>query len=157
VIPAAQQVQELTRKRVRVVPSRSVPQGIAALLALDFSADIEQNAASMAVALSQVQTIEVTKAVRAGQYEGGRIAEGDVLGLLNDRVVEVGRSFDQVVERVMTRIKPESVQTITVYSGSEAGEEKNQLVDRLRARFPSAGVELQAGGQPLYPYIVAVE
>src|SRR5437870_4742606 len=92
VVMTAQQVAELSRKRVRVVPSRSLPQGIAALFAFDFSADLEANASAMSHALSQVQTIEVTRAVRASEVDGLKIADNDVIGLLNDQIVETGQS-----------------------------------------------------------------
>src|SRR3989441_5882086 len=92
VIMTAQQVAELSKKRVRVVPSRSLPQGIAALFSFDFSANLEANANAMSHALSQVQTIEVTRAVRASEVNGLKIAENDVIGLLNVSIVVAGES-----------------------------------------------------------------
>jgi uncharacterized protein len=158
VIMAAQQVTELSRKRVRVVPSRSLPQGIAALFAFDFSADLEANANTMSHALSKVQTIEVTRAVRATAVDGLKIGEGDVIGLLNDRVVAAGGSAADVVDAVLARLNPETVQTVTIYAGAEAPDtEQESLVGSVGQRFPSASVELLAGDQALYPYIVAIE
>ena len=154
----AQQVAELSRKRVRVVPSRSMPQGIAALFAFDFSADLEANANAMSHALSQVQTIEVTRAVRASEVDGLKIAENDVIGLLNDRIVEAGKMPGNVVQAVLKRIDTAKVSTITVYAGTDADEgEREALVNAIALQFPKASVELQAGEQALYPYIVAVE
>ena len=158
VIMTAQQVAELSRKRVRVVPSRNLPQGIAALFAFDFSADLEGNANAMSHALGQVQTIEVTRAVRASEVDGLSIAENDVIGVLNDRVVAAGASATAVVEAVLARLKPDQVQTITIYSGADAPQdEREALVNSVARRFPKASVELQAGDQALYPYILAVE
>lgn len=158
VIMAAQQVTELSRKRVRVVPSRSVPQGIAALFAFDFSADLEANANTMSHALSQVQTIEVTRAVRATDVDGLKIGEGDVIGLLNDRVVAAGGSAADVVDAVLARLNSESVHSVTIYAGSEAPDtEQESIVGSVGRRFPNASVELLAGDQALYPYVVAVE
>ena len=97
------ELAELSRKRVRVIPSRSLPQGIAALFAFDFSADLEANASAMSHALSQVQTIEVTHAVRASEVDGLKIAENDVIGLLDDRIVESGPSPEKVVQAVLKR------------------------------------------------------
>jgi len=154
----AQQVAELSRKRVRVVPSRSLPQGIAALFAFDFSADLEANASAMSHALSQVQTIEVTRAVRATEVNGLKIAENDVIGLLNDRIVVAGESPDKVVKDVLTRIDTAKVETVTIYAGVDAPEaEREALVTSVAKQFPKASVELQSGEQALYPYIVAVE
>jgi dihydroxyacetone kinase-like predicted kinase len=158
VVMTAQQVAELSRKRVRVVPSRSLPQGIAALFAFDFSADLEANASAMSHALSQVQTIEVTRAVRASEVNGLKIAENDVIGLLNDRIVVAGESPDKVVKDVLARIDPVKVGTVTIYAGADVPEaEREALVTSVAQQFPKASVELQSGEQALYPYIVAVE
>lgn len=158
VIMAAQQVAELSRKRVRVVPSRSLPQGIAALFAFDFSADLEANANAMSHALGQVQTIEVTRAVRASDVDGLKIAQDEVIGLLNDSVVEAGDSAPQVIDAVLARLKPEKVQVVTIYAGAEAPDaERESLVSSVRRRFPTASVELQSGDQAVYPYVLAVE
>jgi fatty acid kinase len=158
VIMTAQQVAELTRKRVRVVPTRSLPQGIAALFAFDFSADLEANANAMSHALKQVQTIEVTRAVRASEVDGLKIAENDVIGLLNDRIVEKGDSAEAVVHAVLKRIDPKKAGTITIYAGAETEEaERQRLCTAVAREYPTASVELQQGEQALYPYVVAVE
>ncbi|HEX3629602.1 MAG TPA: DAK2 domain-containing protein [Candidatus Dormibacteraeota bacterium] len=158
VIMTAQQVSELTRKRVRVVPSRSLPQGIAALFAFDFSADLEANANAMSHALKQVQTIEVTRAVRDSEVDGLTIAEGDVIGLLNDRIVEKGDSPEAVVRAVLKRIDPKKLGTITIYAGADVDEaEREALCAAVAGEHPTASIELQLGEQALYPYVVAVE
>lgn len=158
VIMTAQQVAEVSNKRVRVVPSRSLPQGIAALFAFDFSADLEANANAMSHALNQVQTIEVTRAVRASEVDGLKIKENDVIGLLNDRIVEAGESAPTVAQAVLKRLDPKKVGTITIYAGSDAGDnEREALRTAVTKQFPEASVELQAGDQALYPYVIAVE
>ncbi len=158
VIMTAQQVAEVSKKRVRVVPSRSLPQGIAALFAFDFNADLEANANAMSHALKQVQTIEVTRAVRASEVDGLNIKENDVIGLLNDRIVEAGDSAPEVAQAVLKRLDREKVGTITIYAGSDAGDnEREALRASVVKQFPEASVELQAGEQPLYPYLIAVE
>jgi uncharacterized protein len=158
VVMTAQQVAELSRKRVRVVPSRSLPQGIAALFAFDFSADLEANASAMSHALSQVQTIEVTRAVRASEVDGLKIVENDFIGLLNDRIVVAGDSAEKVVQAVLARIDRAMVGTVTIYAGADVLEaEREVLVNSVAQQFPQASVELQSGEQALYPYIVAVE
>jgi fatty acid kinase len=158
VVMTANQVAELSRKRVRVVPSRSLPQGIAALFAFDFSANLEANASTMAHALKQVQTIEVTRAVRASEVDGLKIAENDVIGLLNDHLVEAGNTPETVVQAVLKRIDPKKVGTITIYAGADAGpDERENLCTAVAQQFPGASVELQSGEQALYPYVVAVE
>jgi uncharacterized protein len=158
VIMAAQQVPPLTGKRVRVIPSRSLPEGIAALLAFDFTQDLQANATAMGRALKAVRTVEITTAVRDSAVDGLQIHEGDVIGLLNDRVVAAGQERPPVIDRVLGRIDPESVQTITIYAGVDAPEGEREVVRRqLAERFQGSAVELQAGEQALYPYIIAVE
>ena len=158
VIMTAQQVAELSRKRVRGVLSRSLPQGIAALFAFDFSADLEANANAMSHALNEVQTIEVTRAVRASEVNGLKIAENDVIGLLNDHIVDVGDSPETVVQAVLKRVDPKKVETITIYAGADAGEnDREGLCTAVARQYPKASVELQSGEQALYPYVVAVE
>jgi len=157
-IMAAQQVPELSKKRVRVVPSRSLPQGIAALFAFDFSADLEENANAMTHALNEVKTIEVTRAVRATAMDGVEVKEGDVIGLLNDRIVATGPSHESVVSSVLNQVPLETVRTVTVYAGTDAPDDERESVRAsIVRRFPNASVELQSGDQALYPYIVAVE
>jgi dihydroxyacetone kinase-like predicted kinase len=158
VIMTAQQVTELSKKHVRVVPSRSLPQGIAALFAFDFSADLEANATAMSRALGSVHTIEVTRAVRASEVNGLKIAENDVIGLLDDRIVEAGRSAEKVVQAVLKRIDAAKVATVTIYAGADAPEtEQETLRTWIGKQFPNASVELQSGEQALYPYVLAVE
>jgi dihydroxyacetone kinase-like predicted kinase len=158
VIMAAQQVAQLTRKQVSIVPSKSMPQGIAALLAFDFGADLEANASAMAHALKQVHTIEVTRAVRASEVDGLRIAENDVIALLDDRIVAAGKAPLDAIAGALDRLQSTTVRTVTVYAGSDAPEaEREKLTKTLMDRFPKAMVELQSGDQPLYPYVLAVE
>ena len=141
-----------------MVPSRSLPQGIAALFAFDFSADLEANASAMSHALSQVRTIEVTRAVRASEVNGVKVAENDVIGLLDDRIVEAGPSPETVVKAVLKRVDTAKGGTITIYAGADAPEaEREALCTAVAQQFPKASVELQSGEQALYPYIVAVE
>jgi uncharacterized protein len=158
VVLTAQQVPSLTAKRVQVVPSVTLPQGIAALLAFDFSAGLEANGRAMASALGQVRTIEVTRAIRDSELHGTRVKEGEVIGLLDDKLVAAASSALRVIEKVLDRLGSDGAQTITVYAGQDAGdEERKQVVRLVESRFPQATVELQAGGQAVYPYIIAVE
>lgn len=158
VILVAMQVPQLTRKRVRVIQSRSLPQGITALLGFDFTADLDSNATAMDQALGQVHTVAITHAVRASEVDGLKIRKGDVIGILNDRVVDAGGSCQSVAEQVLSKLNPAGFQTLTVYAGADASQaEREAMVAALRKRFPGCAVELQSGEQALYPYIIAVE
>jgi uncharacterized protein len=105
-----------------------------------------------------VQTIEVTRAVRATEVDGLKISENDVIGLLNDRIVEVGASPEAVVQGVLKRLDASKAGTITIYAGADAEEgSREALCTAVAQHFPTASVELQSGEQALYPYVVAVE
>jgi len=132
--------------------------GIAALFAFDFSADLEANATAMSRVLSSVKTIEVTRAVRARELDGLKIAENDVIGLLDDKIVEAGSSAEDVAYAVLTRIDPGEVGTVTIYAGVDASDQQRETLRGLIVKqFPDASVELQSGEQALYPYVLAVE
>ncbi len=158
VILTAQQVPQLTRKRVAVIPARNLPQGIAAVLAFDFRAPLEQNARAMAAALERVQAIEVTHAVRDSAVDGLAIHRGDVIGLLNDKVVAAGGTPAEIVGRVLARLDLSRFATLTVYTGESVdAREGHALAKDLRDRFPGLEVDLHEGRQAHYPYVIAVE
>jgi dihydroxyacetone kinase-like predicted kinase len=158
VVLAAQQVSQLTRKRLRVVPSRSLPQGIAALFAFDFEGSLEENAASMTKALAQVATIEVTTAVRDSKVGDVAISEGQMIGLLNDRLVATGDTAEEVVGKVLEQVRLTQPQTVTIYSGAGAkAGEADALTQLFKRCYPEVTVESQDGGQDLYPFVIALE
>jgi DAK2 domain fusion protein YloV len=158
VILTAQQVPQLTRKRVAVIPARNLPQGIAAVLAIDFRASLEQNAHAMAAAIERVQAIEVTHAVRDSAVDGLTIHRGDLIGLLNDRVVAAGGTPAEIVARVLATLDLGRFATLTIYTGESVDAQEGQaLAQDLRRRFPGLEVDLHEGRQAHYPYVIAVE
>jgi dihydroxyacetone kinase-like predicted kinase len=113
---------------------------------------------AMSRALGTVQTIEVTRAVRASEVDGLKIAENDVIGLLDDQIVEAGPSAEKVAEAVLKRIDPGKVGTVTIYAGVDASDQGQEtLRSWIVTHFPGVSVELQSGEQTLYPYVLAVE
>ncbi len=158
VVMSARQVPQLTQKEVYVVPSTSLPQGVGALLAFNFDADFAANCKAMEEALARVQTVEITHAVRAVQLDGIDVSEGDVIGLVNDRLVAAGRDAEAVIHDTLTHAGVAEHEIVTLYYGADVDEQTAQaLASRIQAWFPDLEVEVVNGGQPFYAYIMSVE
>jgi len=158
IILAAQQAKELSEKRVALVPTESMPQGIAALLAFNYQADLEANADLMLQASKQVQTAEVTQSVRSVKVNGLSVAEGQIIGLLNGELIAVGEDIPSVAKELLERARVESYEIVTIYYGkSVSPEEAAELAEYTRGSYPGLEVELLSGGQPYYFYIISAE
>jgi len=155
---AAKQAKRICDKRMYVVPTRTIPQGISALLALHLDANMETNLKRMAKAVKQVKTGEITFAVRKSQYNGFAISEGDVLGLIDGEIALTGSDASSVLNDLLDKMVDEDDEVITVFYGNGLDEESvwNATSD-LSSRFPNCEIEIRNGGQPLYYYIVSVE
>jgi DAK2 domain fusion protein YloV len=158
VIMTAEQVQQLAEGiDVRVAPSRNVPQGISAMLAIDPGVDGTVNARRMTEAMPRVSAVEVTRAVRNSTSNGLHIAAGDVIALVDDEIVQAGDDEAGVIEAVL-RNQETQPELVTVYWGSQVDEAAAAaVVDHLRAAFPDTEFELHRGGQDHYPYILSLE
>jgi dihydroxyacetone kinase-like predicted kinase len=158
VIMTAEQVQHLAEGiDVRVAPSRNVPQGISAMLAIDPGSDGTVNARRMTEAMPRVSAVEVTRAVRDSTVNGLHIAAGDVIALVDDEIVQVGDDEAAVIEAVL-RNQATPPELVTVYWGSQVDEAAAAaVVERLRGGFPATEFELHRGGQDHYPYVLSLE
>lgn len=158
VILAAQQAQRMSSKEVVIVPTKSIPQGISALLAFNYQSDLKTNADLMERAASQIQTIEITNAIRSVQINGLKVQEGQFIGLLNGELVEANDDLQKVTQAVLQRIDMARYEIITVYWGDAVTQEQaEQLVSWIAERYPDKEVELVEGKQPYYHYIISVE
>ena len=158
IILAAQQAQKLSEKNIRVVPTKTMPQGVSALLAFNYQADLDTNARVMERAAGEVQTVEITTATRSVQLNGVKVKKGEVIGLLNDSLAVSGRSPEQVIEGVFRQMNVEEYEIITIYYGeSVAQEEAEALAARISQDYPEQEIELVNGGQPHYLYIISAE
>ena len=158
VVLAAQQVPELTQKTVHLVPTHNVPQGIAAMVAFNPQKDATANVEAMKGASSQVQTIEVTHAVRDTRANGVAVKKGDVIALINDKLRHSGADYGSVVTLALKDIKPEEYELVTVYRGQGAADKDLKVLTEAIGRdFPDLEVEVQDGGQQHYPFILSVE
>ncbi len=161
VIMAAQgAAQEATRrgKRVEVIPSRTAPQGISALLAFNMQASLDDNAATMARALAAIDTGEVTVAVRDAQIDGMEVRTGDVIGLLNDTLTTIGATPQEVVFNLLAQMNAGQAEIITVYYGDQIdAATAAALGGEIAATYPGQELEVIAGGQPHYHFILSTE
>ena len=158
IILAANQVRELTTKQVRVIPTRTIPQGIAALLAFNYQADLESNVAMMTAALGRIRTVEVTFSIRSTQFNGIGIRVGQPIALVDGEFVASGEDRDTLLIEVLRQVGAHESEIVTLYYGSQVPDaEAREVRTRVEQEFPEQAVELHAGGQPLYPFIVSIE
>ncbi len=159
VIMSARQVPELAvGKDVYVIPSDSLPQGVGALLAFNFEADFATNCQAMEQASKRVQTAEITQAVRTVQIDGINVTEGDIIGLVNNRLVTAGTDRETVVHDTLTRMNVAQFEIVTLYSGeSVTAATANEMAQRIKEWFPAQEIEVVRGGQPYYDFIISAE
>ncbi|HZQ06930.1 MAG TPA: DAK2 domain-containing protein, partial [Anaerolineae bacterium] len=158
IILAANQVKHLTDKHVQVIPSKTVPQGLSALLAFNFQADLDANVRVMTLALNRIRTVELTRAVRSAQINGVNVTQGQPIALLDGDLVASGEEMNALLLEVLHLAGAEDSEIVSVYYGSDirpaAAEE---IRARLQREFPEQEIEIHWGGQPLYPYVVSIE
>jgi uncharacterized protein len=158
IITTAAQVESLTQKKIKVVPSRTIPQGVVALLAFDYEADFSTNADIMEKALSTVKTIEVTRSVRATKINGMNIKKHQPIGLLDDELVAVGENDLDVINKIMGKLSLDNAEVITIYYGADTPTpEAEEISAGITSQYPNIQVELIKGNQPHYNYIISVE
>ncbi len=158
VLLAAQKAKELSRRNVVVVPSESIPQGISALLAFNHQADLGKNARAMEKATQNIQTAEITRAIRSVKINGLEVEEGEVIGLLNEELTASGSTTEEVVLEVLDQMKASEYEIITVYYGEDVTQSQAEdLVRKVQERYSEQELELVNGGQPHYYYIISAE
>lgn len=158
VFMAASQARDISDKNIIVIPSKSIPQGLAALLSFDFEAAPEANEETMVEAIKTVKTAQVTYAVRDTDYNALEIHKGDILGICDDEIKSVGKDVKQVCINLMEEIVTDESEIITIFYGSDITEEEaNEILEKLTNKYEDVDVELYYGGQPLYYYIFSIE
>nr|MBA3287756.1 hypothetical protein [Acidimicrobiia bacterium] len=159
IVPVAEQLDPLTVKTVRVVPTRSMPEGLAALIVYDPEVDAPTNTAAMRQAAEAIAAGEITQAVRASSTPAGPVAEGDWIGIVRgDGIVAVGADLDGAVAGLLDHLVGDGAELVTVIEGADADEASTHRLEAwLAERRPSVEVEVHQGGQPLYPYLFGVE
>ncbi|UCG23059.1 MAG: DAK2 domain-containing protein, partial [Chloroflexota bacterium] len=158
IILAAEAAGELSDKSVAVVPTRTVPQGICALLALDRFGQLEQAAEKMSEACDQVASGEITVATRSVVLDGVDVEEGQIIGVVDGRLRVSGTEIDEVLRTVLEDMEMDDRELVSVYYGSEVslGDAK-QVATKVQDLYPEVEVEVLAGGQTIYQYIIGAE
>jgi uncharacterized protein len=158
IVMAAKQVPELVDKDIRVVETRTVPEGIAAMLAFSTEEPLDENAIAMDKARKEVKSGQVTFAVCDSRVGGQEIHENDIIGIFGDEIAVVGQDVNQAVKDLIFKMAGDNDEIITLYYGESVDEETaSALTEELAALFAGKDVELYQGGQPFYYYIISVE
>ena len=158
IVLTAGQVQSLTKKSIKVVPSKTIPQGVAALLAFDYEADLETNSRIMTEALATVKSAEITRAVRSAKLNGLVIKKKQAIGLLDGCLVAVADETADVLRDVLAKADLGKAEVVTIYHGADTEETEAQgISDNISKQYPDLQVEVVKGGQPHYNYIVSIE
>lgn len=159
IILAAQQAQSLVEKKeVIVIPSKTIPQGISAVIAFDPSQTPEDNTTGMTDAMSYVKTGQVTYAVRDTSIDGKSIKLGDIMGIADDGIRTVGRDVHDTTLELIDELVDEESELICLYYGDEVQEDDaNTLFDVLEKKYKNCDIEMHYGGQPIYYYVISVE
>lgn len=158
IILAANQAKELAEKPVSVIPTKTVPQGIAAMIEFDPTSDPTDNAESMTAAAKAVKTIQVTYSVRDTQFGGKDILKGDILGISEGDITEVGKDIMEVTLAAIANAVNDDAGILTIYYGEEVKEEAAMaLKEKVESLYEDLEIEVYYGGQPIYYYVISVE
>ncbi len=159
IVLAANQARDLTEeKEIVVVPTKTIPQGITALISFQPEMNGEENLEAMMEAVSMVKTGQVTYAVRDTRLDEKEIHEGDIMGIGDHGILAVGKGCENVAKEMVAAMVDEDSEVISIYYGAETSEEDaEKLAEELEEAYPDCEVEVNMGGQPIYYYIISVE
>jgi hypothetical protein len=158
IVMAANQAREVTVKKVAVVPSRTVPQGLAAMLSLQPDGDLDAVAERMIKALENVKTGEITVATRSVEIDGVKVETGQVIALLDGKLVASTGSVEEGTLALLEKANAAEHELVTLFYGENLTHaEANRIADVIRGRYSNLEVEVQEGGQPHYQFIISVE
>ena len=159
IVMAAQQAAEIADRNVIVIPSRTVPQGISAMLAYDPDSDVESNTEAMNDALSSVATGQVTFAARDSDFDGHKIKEGELLAMKEGKMIYTGKDMDVICGRLAKALVTKDTSMVTVYYGEDISAEQAEEIRKvIESKLPSTiEVATVYGGQPVYYFIISAE
>jgi DAK2 domain fusion protein YloV len=158
IILAAEQTKNLSNRDITVLPTKTIPQGVVALLAFNEEATLEDNISAMTESISNVVTGQVTFAVRDTEFNDTKINKGDIIGLSDKDILSSGKDINEVTLELIDKIIKEDSSIITIFYGKDIKEEEtNALSEMLEEKFDDLDIEVLYGGQPLYYYIISIE
>lgn len=159
IILAAEQAKSLVEdKKLIVIPSKTVPQGITAVVNYIDGESAEVNAEHMIQEMGRVKSGQVTYAVRDTVIDDKTITEGDIMGISDSGILSVTQSIDSATAELIDALVDEDSELISIYYGEDVAEEDAEaLAEQIEEKYPDVDVELQNGGQPIYYYVLSVE
>ena len=158
IILAANEAASMTVKQVAVIPTISIPQGLSAMFRLIPDGDFDEIVAEMKEAMTEVETGEITTAVRTVEIDGVQVEKGEVIALHNGKLVTSTRTIDDACEKLLIAADAEDFERITLFYGENMKQAQvNQLADKIRSIYPDHEIEVHEGGQPHYQLIIAIE
>jgi DAK2 domain fusion protein YloV len=158
IILAAKNCADVSVKQVKVIPCKTVPQGVSAIFRLNPDGDLDQQAEEMTEAINEVETGEITIATRSVEINGVNVHDGEVIALLDGQLVMSASTIDEAMLGLLEKASTRDRERITLFYGSNiTRNEVNRLVDIVRRAYPAHEIELHDGGQPHYQFIIAIE
>jgi DAK2 domain fusion protein YloV len=158
IVMAANQAKEVTVKSVAVVPSKTVPQGLAAMLCLHPDGELQSIAEKMTKALEQVRTGEITTATRSVEIDGVKVESGQVIALLDGKLVASASTVEEACLQLLEKANAAEHELITLFYGQDTTHaDANRIADTIRNKYSEQEVEVQEGGQPHYQFLISVE
>ena len=159
IILAANQAQSLTKdKDIIVIPTKTVPQGITAVISFMPEADVDTNMEAMQEAVKNVKTGQVTYAVRDTHIDDKEIHEGDIMGIGDEGILAVGQSVEETAKEMLAQLVDEDSELISLYYGQDIlSEDAERFAEAVEALYPDVDVDVHMGGQPIYYYVLSVE
>lgn len=159
IVLAANQARDLTEdKNIVVIPTKTIPQGITALISYVPDKSVEENTEEMMEAMANVKTGQITYAVRDTKIDDKEIRQGNIMGIGDHGILAVGEGIEDTAAETVKAMADEDSEIISIYYGSDVTEEDAQkLADRLEEAYPDLDIEINEGGQPIYYYVISVE
>ncbi len=158
IILAAQNAASLSVKNVKVIPTKTIPQGLNVMLRFDPDGDLDEVAAEMEEAIQEVESGEITTATRSVEINGVKVKEGQVIALLNGQLVASASHLEEACFELLKAANTEERERITLFYGQNITiEEVNQLAEKIQEKYPEHEMEIHEGGQPHYQLIISIE
>ena len=155
---SAQQANDITDKNLIVIPTKSIPQGVSAILSFDGTASVQENKENMLDAIANVRSGSVTYAVRTTNVDGVDVKVGDIMGLDEHTVLTTGTDITDTTIELISKIVKSDSSNITLFYGEGVTEEDTaNLLSKLEEKYPDIDISVVFGGQPVYYYIISVE
>jgi len=158
ILPTAHQVVGLTQKQLEVVPTRTIPQGIAALMAFNHENDLEANVSSMTEGLKSVSTGQIATAIRSMRYRNVRVAKGQIVGFIDGELTVAEYTIENALAKLLGQMNALNSEIMTVYYGNKVDwADAERMLEAIRPLYPDLEIEVVYGGQPHYDYLISVE